>query len=72
MLFLSEIAIAYGLVLNDKPRTRLVSSILRKHIDKYYDAYIKKYYETRYGLREVFSAEIYTAAMQEYIKEEDK
>lgn len=72
MLFTSEIAIKYNLMHGDKPRVRLVSNILRKHIEKYYDNYIRKYYSTRYGVREVFSREIYEPAMELYLKEENK
>jgi hypothetical protein len=70
MLFLKEIAAIYGLTLAGKPRTRLVSSIIRKHIRLNYPEYVCHYYETRYGLCEVFSEKVYKPAMDAYMKEE--
>lgn len=71
MLYLTEIAEKYGLMLAGKPRTRLVSSIVRKYIRENHPEYEPHYYETRHGLREVFSEKVYKPAMDKYIKEEE-
>jgi hypothetical protein len=70
MLFTSEIAQMYQLMLANQPRHRLVSSILRKYIRQNHPEYESHFYETRYGLREVFSEKVYKPAMEQYFKEE--
>lgn len=68
MLFANEIAIKYNLYLNEKPRMQLIFSILKKYIKLNAPTYESLYYQTRYGLREVFPAAIYEPAMDEYMK----
>jgi hypothetical protein len=70
MLYTKEIASIYDLYLpNGDPRQKLVSNILKDYIKKNIENYERIYYETRYGLREVFSASIYEPAMEAYFKE---
>lgn len=69
MLFPKEIAIKYNMFDNNaKPQYVTVSIILKKYIEKNYFRYIRTYYMTKYGPKEVFKKEIYHPAIMEYKK----
>jgi hypothetical protein len=69
MLFATEIAKLYNLMLANQPRNRLVSSVLRRYIKNHLPSYESFYYKTKYGLVECFPEWLYKPAMDEYLKE---
>jgi hypothetical protein len=68
MLYANEIAIRYGLVENDKPKSAKVTSILKRYAKKNNIVIHPLYYHTQYGLKRVYPEALYKPAMEEYVK----
>lgn len=69
MLYSKEIASMYGLIDSvGRPRFRVVTNAINKYIKDNNLTYEPYYYETKYGLCQVFPKKLYEPAMAEYFK----
>lgn len=67
MLYLNELAEIYDIYsLNNKPHTKLLKAIILDYLQENCIEYCPIFYNTKNGLKEVFSKEIYIPAIDRF------
>lgn len=69
MLYLNELAELYNIYsLSNKPHTKLLKAIILDYLDYNHLSYCPVFYNTKNGLKEVFSKDIYEPAIEKFKK----